>query len=401
MFSTFQAYQPISVTGAVRHAAMWLFAGYSDQVYKNPNFKPTLENPKGIAIYCVHGTADRVSAFSLIAHRLLMNLSPSISAIHLCAFTARVRGIGIEDYASQLQEKMIANGDENVFILGHSRGGLVAVHFAVNLAAKANIKVWGVFSIASPLGGCALALPPISWLSSSVYQMRIESHFLKDLREQVKASNLKFIYFSAENDSIVTLKSTYIEENCHAKIVLERHGHLSIMSSYKLLAYLHKYLNELTSTLTKDPVENENDEIIIIEDEAPSPLIEPYNEIDMFIAELKMQNYIMKETKKIYILEKLRNSFLDIMQQKEQTVSVITVGNYIKEFLQKNNYNDKSTSSELIGNAASYAFSLFKIEKLNDAFFLDILIEKYKDIPLHSVNSKVASEGIRIREQML
>jgi|GEM_PF-5925098 len=373
MFSTFQAHQPISLTGALRHAFLWTTSGFTGKAYKNPSFKPTLENPKGAVLYCVHGTADRVSAFSLIANRLLVGLSPSISSIRLCTFTARLRGTSIEDYALQLQEEILANGDEQVFLAGHSRGVLIALLAALNLEANNKIKVSCVFSIAGPLGGSAWALPPLSLLSSSVYQMRIESHFLKELKARIKASSLKIIYFSAANDSLVSLKSSYLEEKCHANIVLERHGHLSIMSSHKLLVHLHKYINEFT--LNKNQVEvleaaipilENNDFIIIDNDEILSPLIEPYNEIDMLIAELKIQNYMIRETKKIQVLEGLRNSLLEIMQddKKADNLSEITVGKYIKEFLQKNNYHEESTTGQYIENATGYAYSFFKVEKL-------------------------------------
>lgn len=230
--------QPISYTGAIRHSLLWLTASSSDIIHANPLFQPQHPGDPGIVIYCIHGTADRNTAFSLVSKRLLPKLPTHISAIHMVSFHHRMLGIGIDDFANQLKDKIAHNQHQQVILMGHSRGGLVAAYYAEYLAAAARVNVNAVFTIGTPFAGSDLAMAPLTWLSTSVAQMQPNSQFLADLRAKLATTRIPYHYFAAENDAIVNHQSCCIAAHQEKLRTYDRHGHLSVMSSHRLMDHI-------------------------------------------------------------------------------------------------------------------------------------------------------------------
>lgn len=263
MFSSFwrwfQNTQPVSTTGTVSHTYYWLKTLMSgDIVYHNPHFKaPDTDDPslrKGIAIYCVHGTADQPGSFARIIERLLEKGLPDyISTIHLVSFEQRYQGKGIKFFARELMKKIRANEHEHVIFMGHSRGGLIISRAAEYLAAHWGVAVHSLFSICAPYKGSDWAMKPISMFSTSVSQMEVKSKLLEQLNEAVSNSKNDYHFIGAEEDAIVAPAAAcvdkYVEKHPASKLVLDRHGHLSIMSSWRLVSYIQTQLVELGNRL--------------------------------------------------------------------------------------------------------------------------------------------------------
>lgn len=246
-------YQKIATNGAsyggiLSHMSCWVTASSDDYMYPNPNFRQS-ETEEPIDIYCVHGTADRAQAFSRIAERLLeKKLGSNIRSLNLVAFNGRFQGYGIEYFAQQLAEKIIKNEHQRVILAGHSRGGLVISWFTEYLADESAIQVDLVFNFATPFNGSHLAMAPLKWFSTSVYQMEIGSEFLKKLGEQIMFSKARYYFFEASDDFIVSTGQAYVlayvEKYPESLIKVDTpHGHLSIMSSHKLVNEMHRVIN--------------------------------------------------------------------------------------------------------------------------------------------------------------
>ncbi|MEO8402894.1 MAG: alpha/beta hydrolase [Gammaproteobacteria bacterium] len=388
MFSSYlswiQKVQPISYTGAFAHSLLWLSGGARDVVLKNPNFKAPSKDSgleKGIAIYCVHGTADRVSAFTLIANRLLDKLPSAISAIHLIAFDRRGEGVGIENFAEQLKQKIIANKDTHVILMGHSRGGLVNAKFAVDLAADAGINVYAIHSVCTPYQGSFLALPPLTSISRSINQMKINSDFLADLAVKIaQHKSCQYHYYAAENDSIVSTDAACIKAEGHASLLFDRHGHLSLMSSHRLVEHIRKTLVSLVKNLLKeqDEVKEETetaafDDDFVIVLNSSSALANICYDIDLQIEKIKSQN----APSELAFLIKLQKHFVDMLDEVkvEKYSEAYTIDKFIRLSLADN-------PLESSGAQTNYVSFLFKDTKSNSLVFIEKLLEKYKDISL-------------------
>lgn len=239
-----------SYGGILSHMSCWVTASSDDYIYLNPNFRQS-ETEKPIDIYFVHGTADRAQAFSRIAERLLeKKLGSNIRSLNLLAFNGRFQGYGIEYFAQQLAEKIINCKHQRVILAGHSRGGLVISWFTEYLAGESAIEVDLVLNFATPFNGSHLAMAPLKWFSTSIYQMEIGSEFLKQLDERIMLSKARYYFFEASSDFIVSTGQAYVlayvEKYPWSLIRVDTpHGHLSLMSSHKLVNEMHLIINAL------------------------------------------------------------------------------------------------------------------------------------------------------------
>ncbi|KTC78059.1 alpha/beta hydrolase [Legionella brunensis] len=263
MFSSFwkfiQDKQPVSTTGAIAHTYYWLTTLMSgDIIYHNPNFKaPDTDDPtlrQGVVIYCVHGTADQPGSFSRIAERLMQEGLPDyISAIHLVAFDSRYQGKGIKYFSKELIKKVVENGHKHVIFMGHSRGGVITAHAAQYRASQFGINVHLLYSICAPFGGSYLAIRPLSLFSTSVAQMEINSDLLKELNQSISETSDKYRFIAAKQDAVVLPEAAYVADYVakepDSKVIFDRHGHLSIMSSHRLVRYIHNGLLKLGEIL--------------------------------------------------------------------------------------------------------------------------------------------------------
>lgn len=269
--------QPVSYTGVLTHTFYWLTSPANDLVYKNPNYKP-VEGRDGVAIYCVHGTADRPAAFTRIAERLIeQGLPEEVESIHLVSFEGRGQGLSINDFSSQLIKKVKINKHKRVMFMGHSRGGLVVTKAAEDLAEEGDIEPLLCIGICAPYSGSYLALPPLSWFSSSVSEMELDSPFLEELNKKLLTSKIPHHFVEALEDGIVPLEygyaKAYLKEHPNALSRYARHGHLSIMSSHDLVKDMGRLMKDVLHPL---PIKKGEEVEIIRHESWGGALIEDY-----------------------------------------------------------------------------------------------------------------------------
>ena len=241
-----QANQPVSVTGALIHTYYWLTSNSNDYIYPIPYFNPT-EFETGTAIYCIHGTADYPHSLSRLAERLIAKGDLThINSITLVSFTKRYQGRSIDDFSQELLDKIKLNQHKKIIIIGHSRGGLIAVKTALE-ASKQGIKIEAVITLGTPFHGSYLAIPPLSWVSTSVKQMEIGHEFLKKLADEVEKSDIPHYFMIAGQDDIVSSGAfikAYVDEHPDSITVFPRHGHLSLVSSHELVRKIHAIITD-------------------------------------------------------------------------------------------------------------------------------------------------------------
>ncbi len=233
--------------GVVNHCALWLTSSWTDTFVPNPNYNP--EAPGQKSIYCVHGTMDRAGSFSVIAAGIKNGLPDNIKGIHLLTFGGSFTHESIESYARQLKDKIVANRDENVILMGHSRGALVVSEFAEDqeLTTKNNINVTMIICICGPFKGSPYAIKPLTWVWKSVDQMQVGSQYLETLAAKITQSTLNYYFVGTENDHLVRDNAwhPYEGEGYDRENLLFIHGdaHLSVQSSEHLIVWLSALLS--------------------------------------------------------------------------------------------------------------------------------------------------------------
>ena len=237
--------QSAAYGGIFAHIGYWVTSSAGDYVYNNPDFVQS-DTEEFTDIFCIHGTADRPQSYSRVAERLLDKKLPgNIRSIILAAFDGRFAGNSIEYFAVQIIDKIKINKCKRVILMGHSRGALVAA-YADFLASEQGITVDWVFSTSGPFKGAYLA-KLASWISTSAYEMEPGSNFLKNITKWVMNSPARYVFFDALDDYIVTEGQAYVDEYIEkypwSLINLNTiHGHLSIMSSQKMVNKMHLIL---------------------------------------------------------------------------------------------------------------------------------------------------------------
>jgi pimeloyl-ACP methyl ester carboxylesterase len=399
MRSYLEANQPVSVTGVFTHVIAWLKSSSGDRVYRNPNFKVQESDPEylkeGIAFYGIHGLADRNSACERAAERLLLGELPGlIHSIYLPSFENRVRGKGIKNYAKQLRDKIKMNGDKNVILMGHSRGGLVAAYLSEYLAKDADINVHAVITIGTPFSGSPLAVEPLSWWSKSVKQMKKDSPFLKRLCEKISESDTYYYYFAAQNDVLVPIQSTFVEKKNNSFVLLDRHGHLSIMSSHRLVEHIRCCIVETCHRLLGNDAEDDDEHAILEaftlmqddnEHQEKSVLAEVCDDIDDCVLGLKERVHLKSILFKVNVLQQLKVMLTEIMQERCNNYypQAESVGDFIHLYMQDENMGMGKKPMMILSEPLNHAsFSLFTEKKSLTQLAVEELIVKYQHTPL-------------------
>jgi hypothetical protein len=252
-----------STWGMVEHSTYWLRSDYGYYL-ENSRFQPSEAlaaslGEKGLVIYCIHGTADFPAGFTRFGEGLRTEGLPGlVSCIRIITFEKRFDGSSIEEQANRILAQIKENGDENIILFGHSRGGLDAQRVEI-LGKAQGIKTHLVANISTPYQGSYLARWPLTYFSKSVEQMEVGSDYLKKVAKEVMETEVVYHFFEAPYDWVVPPKNCYVREyvqkNNHALTVLDDEGHLSIMGSKKLITRSHVLISEAVKNLIKKAAE--------------------------------------------------------------------------------------------------------------------------------------------------
>lgn len=364
-----------TIKNSLRHVYSWLIGG-GDFTYLNPNYK-TENDHKRAVIYCVHGTADRSAAFSIIANLIYPYLPEDISAIKLVAFDHRAQGVGTDEFARQLRNKIQASNDQNVILMGHSRGGLVVAYFKEFLAQNANINVQNAIPICAPFQGSKWAIFFVSWFSESVKQMERESDFLRELNTKMlqSAADKKYFFIGAEYDYIVPAELSCPSECEELLKIVKKHGHLSIMTSIELAEILLNFLFSVRNDVSSSQIVNQ---FSLLETES-TPLSDVCVEISNEIERLMRRFHIFSSSAKVEVLMKLI-SILTFSAQEGFYQNAKTIGEVIDQFLQDERFGmNNKKPIDILSEKLNIPFNVFSAKEANSKEFIEELRRRYAD----------------------
>ncbi|MBS4167907.1 alpha/beta fold hydrolase [Parachlamydia sp. AcF125] len=152
----------------------------------------------------------------------------------------------LEEYAGEVKKKaeQIAQqaGTDQLNIIGHSMGGLVASYYATDLAKEGSVKK--VVTLGSPLIGTKVAtLGAMLRLGKCVEQMKFQSEFVLQQNKKNEESPTQFYHFSSTGDLLIQPNRSALGQNKKAITLQFRGmGHLSFLFSRKVLLQVGKAL---------------------------------------------------------------------------------------------------------------------------------------------------------------
>ncbi len=148
----------------------------------------------------------------------------------------------IEQQALDVQKKvkqiLEENNTQNLILIAHSMGGLIASYYALNLAQDNHIT--DIISIATPYGGSSFAKIAIGKCAK---EMKKKSVFIEELRKKIeKEKIINFYFITSKTDQLVRPQSALIGNNLEKQYILNDVGHISLLFSKKVNDQISKWL---------------------------------------------------------------------------------------------------------------------------------------------------------------
>jgi predicted alpha/beta hydrolase family esterase len=155
-------------------------------------------NAAGRPILLVHGIGDNRSAFSVLRRTLRRRGYGRISTINYSPLTSDIRRAAA-DLGRQIERICAQTGYEQVYLVGHSLGGVIArYHVQCQAGDK---RVHTLVTLGSPHAGTQLArLAPLAPLAR---QLRPGSELMRELAAPAPCCTTRFVAIYSNRDEVV------------------------------------------------------------------------------------------------------------------------------------------------------------------------------------------------------
>ncbi|WP_221347834.1 lipase family alpha/beta hydrolase [Streptomyces beigongshangae] len=163
--------------------------------------------PTGPPVVLLHGFVDNRSVFVLLRRSLAQHGRQRIESLNHSPLTCDIR-TAAELLGRHLEEICERTGHQEVDIVGHSLGGLIARYYVQRLGG--DVRVRTLVTLGTPHTGTRVA--PLMDAHPVVRQMRPGSDVLKELCEPAPHCRTRFVSFWSDLDQLmVPLETARIE----------------------------------------------------------------------------------------------------------------------------------------------------------------------------------------------
>ena len=204
-------------------------------------------NPKKRNILLLHGSGFNRAEWFLSNYYLR---DYNVFSINYAGLLSNNDCDGVDDYAKgKVRDEILAikklTGSNNISILGHSMGGLIASYYNENSALTDGVFVDKIISISTPWYGSSF-IDKCGLKSKRYKQMSVNSSFLIELRSSIEKNKLmgrltEYYCVGSESDFIVGHNSALLEDRC--KYVTKYVGHYGVIASPCVWRMVLKWLN--------------------------------------------------------------------------------------------------------------------------------------------------------------
>lgn len=144
----------------------------------------------------------------------------------------------IEEYSKVVQKKIEEiqekTGRNDVKLVGHSMGGVVSAHYALNHAQPDGIEVKDLITLGSPLMGTKIA--PIG-VGKCTDEMNFASEYISDLSKKLADSSIPHFHQGSKADMVILpYRSSLNNQNNQNTLLHDDLGHLSLMLSDRVVS---------------------------------------------------------------------------------------------------------------------------------------------------------------------
>jgi triacylglycerol lipase len=182
-------------------------------------------NAAGRPVLLVHGIGDNRSAFSILRRTLRRRGYGRISTVNYSPLTTDIRKAAA-NLAKQVERICQQTGYEQVFLVGHSLGGIIARYYVQR--AGGDRRVHTLVTLGSPHAGTQLArLAPLGVCQ----QLRPNSDLMRELAQPADCRTRFVAIYSDRDEVVLPNRSARLEHPDLAVSRIRVHGvgHLSLL----------------------------------------------------------------------------------------------------------------------------------------------------------------------------
>jgi triacylglycerol lipase len=194
----------------------------------------------GTPIVLVHGIVDNRSAFAILRRTLRRRGYGRITTVNYSPLTSDVRAAA-RNLGRHVENVCRQTGYEQVFIVGHSLGGIIARYYVQRLGGDARVNA--VVTLGSPHAGThAARLLPLG----VTRQLRPNSDLMRELAEPTRCSSRFVAIYSDRDEIVVPNRSAKLEHpDLHVtRVRIRGVGHLSLLVDREVVHTVADALNE-------------------------------------------------------------------------------------------------------------------------------------------------------------
>ncbi|EKX63841.1 alpha/beta fold hydrolase [Streptomyces ipomoeae] len=156
---------------------------------------PTEDKPP---VVLLHGFIDNRSVFVLLRRALAQHGGRHIESLNYSPLTCDIR-TAAELLDRHIEDICERTGQEQVDVVGHSLGGLIARYYVQRLGGDRRVRT--LITLGTPHGGTRVV--PLANAHPIVRQMRPGSQVLEDLREPAPGCRTRFVAFWSDFDHLM------------------------------------------------------------------------------------------------------------------------------------------------------------------------------------------------------
>ncbi|GAB2949333.1 alpha/beta fold hydrolase [Streptomyces pseudoechinosporeus] len=157
-----------------------------------------LPTPPKPPVVLLHGFIDNRSVFVLLRRSLAQHGRQQIESLNYSPLTCDIR-TAAELLGRHIEEICERTGQQEVDIVGHSLGGLIARYYVQRLGG--DVRVRTLVTLGTPHSGTRVV--PLMNAHPIVRQMRPGSTVLEELREPAPACRTRFVSFWSDLDQLM------------------------------------------------------------------------------------------------------------------------------------------------------------------------------------------------------
>ncbi|MFD7066470.1 lipase family alpha/beta hydrolase [Streptomyces sp. NPDC059913] len=157
---------------------------------------PAGEEPPPVVL--VHGFIDNRSVFVLLRRALAQRGHRHVESLNYSPLTCDIR-TAAELFGRHVEEICARTGHQEIDIVGHSLGGLIARYYVQRLGGDQRVRT--LVTLGTPHSGTAVA--PLASAHPIVRQMRTGSAPIEELRLPAPGCRTRFVSFWGELDRVI------------------------------------------------------------------------------------------------------------------------------------------------------------------------------------------------------